>query len=130
MAKPTQTRIRDREDLKVTQAAGSLPTPSTGSDGASIETWKEGRTGPAQAFIRMRPSVNNTVTSPKLYGRHADTIWYLIGDLNNANTITLTTTVGFAQVIQLPGVFERLAVGGTVSAGTVTVDFNPTESYL
>lgn len=117
-------------------AAASLATPSTSSDGVSIETWRKNSTpiGFTQAVIAIDSDATTTLTSPKLYGYgkygplssgEPTYHWFYLGDLNNGTAISLTAGVGFAQVIQFPNVFKRLAVGATVSAGNVSYSATP-----
>lgn len=118
--------------LKSVAQAATLPTPSDANSGTSISSWHTGGVsqGFGEALIGLTADGAATVTSPKLYGygpygAAGAEGWFLIGDLNSGTAISLTATVGYSQIMQFPGVFTRLAVGGTVSANNVGYTFTP-----
>lgn len=122
-------RILLNSTMIATQAASDLTPPSSGSSGASIiasPDWMSSSMGPAAAMVSIVFSTSANMATPKLYG-YRNSQWFVIGDLNNGSTFAGTTTIGFAQAVQMVGVFERLAVGATLSAGTATVTFEPIE---
>lgn len=109
----------------------TLPTPSSATDGVDISSWRtSSQIGYTQAVIALRADGAATVTSPKLYaygafGTGGAYQWHYIGDLNGGTAISLTAALAFAQVVQFPCAFTRLAVGGTVSANSVGYTATP-----
>ena len=122
---------------KLVQVAISATRPSSGSDGVDITSWRTGGafSSPlATVFVDGSQAAN--VTSPtggsngvELWGFRLSQ-WWLIGYLNNGSAIPVVgDTQGFAQEIDVVGVFDRLAVAGTMSAGSGTAKLVPMEQW-
>jgi hypothetical protein len=122
--------------LQVEKAqAGSLATPSAKGDGVAIDapgkSWSpRSGAGYPKAAIALNASGNATVSNARLlaygpYGVGGANQWMVVAPLNNGDDITLTSTVGFIQQMNLPSVFTALAVDGTVSANNVGYTATP-----
>ena len=111
--------------------AATLPTPSTATDGVDITKWRPfSGMGYTKCVVTLLADAAVTVTSATLYGYGpygigATNVWVAIGALNSGSTISLTSTAGWADDIDLPSVFDRLAVGGTVSGGNAGYTVTP-----
>lgn len=113
-------------------AAAALSAPSASTDGVDITGWRQysSAAGHTVAVLAIDSSTTTTLTSPTLYGYGpygpaAASQWFSLGTLNSGSSIALTAGVGFAQVIQFPCAFTRLAIGATVSAGDVGYTLTP-----
>lgn len=107
-----------------TIAAGNLPAVVDGTSGVDISSWSGLNTFfPTRAVVYLYGTAA-TLTAATLYGyRHGR--WHAIGLLNGGEDITIgSTTIGFAQAVDIIGVFSRLAVvaGG---AASITQQFEP-----
>lgn len=112
--------------------AASMPAPALASDGVSVLDWRPGATlaGYPAAAIAIFGDGAITLSDVKLYaygpyGIDGADVWMFVANLNNGTAVTLTAAIGFVQQIQLPTAFERLAVSGTPSAGTVGYTATP-----
>ena len=111
--------------------------PSGAGDGVDISSWSSGTdvTGPERVCLLLDGSQAATVDGPsgattgaEVWG-YLGTIWYLLGYLHDGADIPITGNAqGFALELGGVGIFDRLAVAGDVSAGTVTYSFAPMET--
>lgn len=122
-------RVLLNQNMIATQASSTLAAPTDGSSGVAINAspdWMTSNMGPMAALVSIVFSTGADLSSAKLYG-YRNSQWYAIGDINGGVTFSGTAAIGFAQVVQMVGVFDRLAVGGTLSSGTAIVTFEPIE---
>ena len=112
--------------------------PSAASDGVDITTWRlDSSNAPRLAQVFIDGSGAASITSPsdgsigvELWG-YTMGQWWLIAVLNSGNDIPIAgDTQGFAQSVNEIGDFDRLAVAGTVSAGSATAKFAPLERNM
>lgn len=124
--------IYPNQSLKQAKAgATALPAPSGATDGVDVTSWNVNGAGYPKAYVALTADGAATVTSPVLYGLEPVTgLWCQIGQLNEGASISLTATLGYAETFDLPTVFTRLAVGGTVSAGNVGYTMVPIKEDL
>ena len=118
------TYIQPVHGLRQDQAlAASLATPSTNADGVNVKSWRPfSGMGYTKAAVTLLADGAATVSAATVYaygpyGIGGVDTWMAIGQLNNGSDISLTATVGYSEDIDLPSVFDRLAVGGTVTGG-------------
>ena len=110
--------------------------PALATDGVDITTWRTSSTFTgAMAAVFIAGSTTATVTSPsggssgvELWG-YRMTKWWLIAELRDGRDISVTSTTGYSQAVNVIGVYDRLAVAGTVSAGTATAQLAPIEAW-
>jgi hypothetical protein len=121
--------------LAVTKAAAAtLPAPTDTTvpiaDGVDIRTWKpRSGAGYPAANVTLFADGAATLTNPELWGYEpTHGRWGFISSLNGGTAITLTTVRSFYQQINLPTMFDYLAVVGTVSANNVGYQLMPISS--
>jgi hypothetical protein len=107
--------------------------PSADGDGVDITGWRlGGGFGPSRAALFLDGSEAQTLTSPtggadgpELWGYRLSQ-WWRLGYLNNGADIVIAgASQGFPTEVDVVGIFERLAVAATPSAGTTTAKFAP-----
>ncbi len=117
-------------------AIGARPALST--DGVDVTTWRpDGKRSPRLAQVFIAGSTAASITEPssgtigvELWG-YVLGQWWLLGALNSGNAIPIVSaTQGHAETLNEIGDFDRLAVAGTVSAGTATYVFAPLERNM
>lgn len=117
--------------------AVSATRPILSSDGVSVTHWRaNGAFAPPLAVVFLDGSTAQTITVPtggsegvELWGYRLST-WWKIGFLHNAADIVIAgASQGFAQEVNILGVFERLAVAGTPSSGTTQASFAPIDHW-
>lgn len=141
MSAQARTLVAVNAALLVTQAVpagGGRPTLNT--DGVDLSTWKANSTFAApSALLVLDGSAAQTLASPtggasgpELWGYVTSMgLWCLIGYLNNGSSIPIVADAqGWAQRITNVGVFDRLAVAATVSAGTCAAKFMPIDEWV
>lgn len=128
----------------VSLASGSLAQqiiattvrPAAAGDGVDIKFWRTNNQFSAgMAAVFLSGTAPATVNAPagalgaELWG-YAMTKWWLAGVLHDGLDIPIIgASQGFMQQLSILGIFERLAVAATVSAGIVTATFVPVEAY-
>lgn len=115
-------------------AAAALAVPTLVTHGGDITSWRlaqharNRKASPRLACILIDGAGTLDLTAAKLYGwDETSAKWRFLADLNDAGTISLTVTLGYASVLYDVGLYSRLAVSGTLSASTVTVIAVPLE---
>jgi hypothetical protein len=133
--------MREVIELRKGMATGATDIgarPAVAADGVDITSWRpDSKRSPrlVQAFIAG--SAAASITEPasgtigvELWG-YALSQWWLLGALNDGAAIPIVSaTQGFAESLNEIGDFDRLAVAGTVSAGTATYVFAPLERNM
>ncbi len=131
-----QTLLAMREQAEVTTAV-SATRPSGGAAGVDVTSWRQNALfGPPLAAVFLDGSAAQALTSPtggtsgvELWG-YVKSEWWLIGYLNNGTQIDIVgSTQGFAQEMQVMGIFERLAVAATMSTGTCNARLFPIDHW-
>src|ERR1051326_7244058 len=111
--------------------------PSLATDGVDVTGWRDnGAFSPPLAGMFISGTVALTLNSPaggtrgaELYGWRLSK-WWLIGYLNDGNAIDVVSAdVGYAQEVDILGIFTRLAVVGSVTAGVATAEFAPIDHW-
>lgn len=123
--------------LVTTQVSATRPSIST--DGVDITNWRTTSPyAPPLAALMLVGTAAANVSSPtggsngaEVWGYvTAQSEWFLIGYLNSQTAVPIVGSAqGYAQEIDVIGIFDRLAVAGTVSAGTVTAKLAPIDTY-
>jgi hypothetical protein len=111
--------------------------PATADDGVDITGWRTNLEFSAPyAVVFVECDAAATISALmgsigiELLGYRTNFGWRLIGYLNNAGQITIAADlIGYAQECDVLGVFERLCIAATVSAGTAIAKFCPLEYY-
>lgn len=119
--------------------AVSATRPSTGAHGVAVDGWRSaGSFSSPRATAFLTGDQAMTIGSPtggangvELWGYNAGIgKWFLIGYLNNGSVIPIVGAAqGFAQEVDVIGVFDRIAVAGTPSVGAATAQLAPIESW-
>lgn len=118
----------------VTVTVGARPSSAT--DGVDITSWRtNGTFTGAMAAVFLSGSATATITSPtggssgvELWGYRMSK-WWLIAELRDGRDISVTATTGYAQAVNVIGVYDRLAIAGTVSVGSATAQLGPIEAW-
>lgn len=118
------------DTLATTAAAVSATRPSSGSDGVSTAAFR----GFGRITIVLDADAARTLADPtggtagvELWA-YESSQWSLIGILNDGADISIVAnTQGWAVTLDLGRSYDRLAVAGTPSAGTITQRFVPIE---
>lgn len=118
--------------------------PASSSDGVDITGWRDNGTfAPPLAVMMISGDEAMTLTSPsggtrgvELYGYSGGTggsnKWWLIGYLNDGLDIVVASAIlGYAQEVDILGVFTRLAVvaSGVPGGHTATAQFAPIDHW-
>lgn len=110
-----------------TVATSALAAPALAGDGADITPMRHGGFGPNRVLVSLDGSAAQIVTTAFLWGYRLSQ-WWKFKALNAGAVITIVgTDQGFAEIVDGAGIFERLAVSGTVSAGTTAQRFERVE---
>jgi hypothetical protein len=124
------------ESALVTMAV-SATRPAASTDGVDIMPWRaNGLFAPPLAGMFISGSVALTLQAPaggvrgvELYGWRLSK-WWLIGYLNDGADIVINGAgLGYAQEVNILGIFERLCVVGVPTTGTVTASFAPVDHW-
>lgn len=124
--------------ITASHAEASKAVPSAATSGVALAnadglTWKAFRAniGFPLAVVKLTADGNSTLTGPVYFYGYItdDAMWYRLGSLNNGEDITLTSTVGYAERVNFPGVFDRVAISATVSANNVNDRYLPMTSH-
>lgn len=107
--------------------------PAAPGDGMDISGWKtNGQFSSPLAALFLEGTEAADIASPtggangvELWGRN-DGKWWICGYVNNGAVVPIAgADLGFAQEIQIVGIFDRLYICGTPSAGTATAWIAP-----
>jgi hypothetical protein len=119
--------------LVVTNVMAAAPTVV--GDGVDITSWRSaGEFSGAYAMVAVHGSVDAVISAAaggqgvEIWGYRLGK-WWLISELRDGRDITIGANKGYAQAVNIIGVFERLAVVGTVSAGVATARLAPIELW-
>jgi len=133
------SRLITMTDAKAVTFAVTATRPTSDSDGVDITGWRL-TAGyvycPGVAVLRLQGSAALTLASPtdgldgpELWG-YRDAAWWRLGYLNNGLDILIVgADQGFAAEVDFVGVFDRIAVAGTPSAGSVTAILTPLQEW-
>lgn len=132
--------LNSRRDDKLVQHAMPAARPSVPTDGVDISSWKTNSAySPAGAMVIVDGSAAATVNSPtggasgvEIWGYVGGAVaqWSRIGYLNDGTGVDImSNTQSYSQQIAEVGVFDRLCVCGTPSAGACTVQYIPIEMW-
>lgn len=122
---------------KLVEHAISATRPSGGSDGVSIAGWlTNGTYSSPIAALFIDGSAALVLSSPtggaagaELWGYRLSQ-WWRIGYINDGDDVGIVGTAqGFAQQLDIIGVFDRLCVAGTASTGTATAKIAPIDAW-
>ena len=122
---------------KLVSVAVAAARPAVAGDGVDITSWRtSGQFSGPLAAIFLDGSQAQTINSPtggasgvELWGYRLSQ-WWLIGYLNAGTAIPVVgVDQGFAAEVNVIGIFDRLAVAGTPSAGTTTAKLVPMEQW-
>ena len=108
-------------DVTIESAQATLPAPTGASDGVAVDF---GESSPQLYLLGISGSTTISLTDASIWG-YRNGAWSQITPLNNGDAIALTSTGGRCFMLYALGVFDRLALVGTVSAGTVTAVVTP-----
>ena len=111
--------------------------PSAASDGVDVTSWRWSNLGafaPRRAVLFLDGSQAQTLASPtggsegpEVWGQVLGQ-WWRAGVVNNGASVEIAgASQGAALEIVVMGVFERLAIAGTPSAGTCVAKLAPIE---
>lgn len=111
--------------------------PANPGDGVDITSWRTNLEFSAPyAIVFIDCTAAATLNAPanglevELWGYRTNFGWHRIGFLNDASDIIIAVDLlGYSQECDVLGVFERLCVAATVSAGQATAKFVPMEYY-
>lgn len=124
-------------DGRLVSVAIATARPTGSSDGVDITGWRDnGVFAPPLAGMFISGSVALALSSPaggsrgvELYGWRL-TKWWLIGYVNDGTEIDIASaTLGYAQEVDILGIFTRLAVVASVSTGAATAQFAPIDHW-
>jgi len=125
------------EQMLVQHVIGERPADVNA--GASILGWRVNKQFSAPiAVVFIECNVAAQLTAPangdavELFGYRSDSGigWRRIGYLNDAQLISVKADlIGYAQQVDVLGIFERLCVAATVSAGQAIARFAPMEYF-
>lgn len=111
--------------------------PTLASDGVDILHWRtNGEFSTPLAALLIDGSLAMTIGSPaggadgvELWGYRLAQ-WWRIGVVNDGQDVPIVGPgQGFGQAINVVGVFERLAISGTPSAGAATAILIPIQTW-
>lgn len=111
--------------LKQFQASAIMAArPTLAADGVDITTWPVKRPAAFTVFLSNDAAATVTGpggvgTGPECFGYRADLgKWFMFGYLNRNQAITIPAAAdGYAEIVQYAGLFDRLAIVCTASAG-------------
>lgn len=131
-----RTLVAMNESLVVSVAV-TATRPTVAGDGVDITGWRaNGIFAPPLAALFIDGTIAQTVDAPtggangaELWGYRLSQ-WWRLGYLNDGAAIEIAGGVqGYAQEINILGIFERLAVAGTPSAGTTLAKMAPIDHW-
>ncbi len=97
-----------RVEIPVGAQSHAVPVDDTG--GLDLAAWKRGQYGIPVVMFYLSPSVGGSavISAGAFIVGLLEGVLYKIADINKGATLTLTTTLGFAQRLQDIGDFEKL----------------------
>lgn len=122
---------------KLVQHAVAAARPTTDEDGVSILSWRtNGEFSGPIACVFIDGSLASTLDAPtdgangpELWGYRLSQ-WWRIGYVNDGQAIELAGNLqGYVQEMNVIGIFERLCIAGTASAGAVVAKLAPIDSW-
>jgi hypothetical protein len=122
---------------KLVQVAVTAARPAIGSDGVDVTSWRiNGSFSTPLAALFVDGDRAMTITSPtggtagvELWGYRLAQ-WWLIGILNKGDDIVIAGAAqGYACECDVVGIFESLAIAGTVSAGAAVGKLAPIQTW-
>lgn len=123
---------------KLVQHAVGVTRPSLAGDGVDVLPWRtNGAYSAPLATVFLDSDIATTLSAPtggtlgpELWGYRLSQ-WWRVGYLNDGSDIALAGNLqGFAQSMNIIGIFERLVVCGTASGGAVvTARLVPLDSW-
>lgn len=125
-------RVARATNLAVS-AAIAATRPAVGA-GASCAGWYEGGFAPGRVLITLDGTQAATVADPtdgtggvELWGQVNSEMKLITYLFAGADIPIVSTTQGWAAVVDLGVGYERLAIAGTPSGGTITATYTPVE---
>lgn len=122
-------------EAKVVNTNLMAAAPTLVGDGVDITPWRTtGEFSGAYAMVAVTGDTDTTITAAvggqgvEIWGYRLGK-WWLISELRDGRDITVGPTRGYAQAVNIIGVFERLAVVGTVPLGVATARLAPIELW-
>lgn len=122
---------------KLVQHAISATRPSLANDGVDVLSWRTNGefSGPLAAVMlggdqamTIGPPTGGAL-GPELWGYRLSQ-WWVIGYVNDGNDVTIAGAAqGFAQAMNIIGIFERLCIAGTPSVGAAVAKLAPIDSW-
>ncbi len=121
----------------IASVAVSATRPTSALHGVDVMHWRaNGVFAPVLACLFLDGTLAATLTSPtdgtsgvELWGYRLSQ-WWRLGYINDSVDVELAGNLqGFAQQLDVIGVFERLCIAGTVSAGAATAKLAPIDSW-
>lgn len=122
---------------KLVQHNVGVTRPTLAGDGVDVLSWRtngEYSSPLAAVFLdgdqalTLGPPTGGA-TGPELWGYRLGQ-WWRIGYLNDGEDVAIAGNVqGFAQAMNVVGIFERLCVAGTPSVGAVVAKLAPIDSW-
>jgi hypothetical protein len=132
---PSTRNLVSLVEAKVVNTNVMAAAPDDANDGVSILSWRStDEYSGAYAMVAVTGDTIGTVTAPvggqgvEIWGYRLGK-WWLISELRDGRDIAVGPLRGYAQAVNIIGVFERLAVVGTVSAGVATARLAPIELW-
>lgn len=119
------TRYSRGKVIPLLGGAGTTAAPATATTGREL---KEADQLHEKYLVEIRDNgAGATIgTNISLWGFNPNTsTWYLVKVLNGADGITLATGSGYSEIVEGLGLYSRVALSLTVSAGNVNVDVTP-----
>lgn len=127
-------------ESKLLSIAVSTTRPATAEDGVDITSWRltaSAGYGPSVAAVFLDGTEALTLDSPtggidgpEIWGYRLAK-WYRLGYLNNGLPIPIASaSLGFAAQVEGVGIFERIAIAATPSAGSATASLIPIQEWL
>ena len=124
-------------DAKLVQVAITATRPSTALHGVDVTSWRTGVFFSSQmAALLVDGDRAMTIASPTLGANGVElwgyrlSQWWRIGYLNDGQSIDIAGDLqGYATEVDIIGIFDRIAIAGTPSAGTAVAKLIPIESW-
>lgn len=133
--------MREVIELRTGRATAPLAIgarPALAGDGVDVTSWRpDGKRSPRDLQLFIAGTVAASITAPgggtvgvELWGYKLGAWWFNCS-INGANAVPIAGAgQGYAQPVYELGDFDRLAIAGTVSAGSASVVFAPLERNM
>lgn len=124
-------------DAKLVQVAISTTRPTLAGHGVDVTTWRSNVFFSSQmAVLMIDGDAAMSITSPtggasgvELWGYRLSQ-WWRIGFLNDGQAVDIAgASQGYAAQVDIIGIFDRLAICGTPSAGAAVANLIPIEVW-